>query len=532
LHKKKIGDLKRCKCNYVPHPDHSSESEWVQPETENHYLDVAEFQSTCNTGLVRKRYEERDYCGVKCPDIPSTSLIHEYNPFQTDVFMTFKRRDDNSRRGFKVRIYPTKQQQIQINKTLGCCRKIYNLMLEERIAVYKRLRDNRELLYNYDYTTEKQYKAVFPYLKEVDSTSLQASRDNLKNAYFRFLGSLKNGKKVGFPRFKSKKHDESYTTKNKFNTYKTTRYGSIDIDFEEKRLKLPKLKWVRYRAHNNFSRERTIKKAIVSRTKSGKYFVSLLLEYPKHPKKKKIIHDSKIVAFDMSARDFLVCNAYRLKNPRFYRAVEKTTRKLHKNLSRKQKGSKNREKARLKLARHYERNYNCKRDWTHKITRELVNNYDAIILEGLNIQGMQKFNSGLSKSVTLDFSWNQFTTYLKYKLEWAGKHYIEVDRFFPSSKKCSMCGQINNDLTLADRTWTCSACGKLHDRDKNASVNLKKEGMRILVDEKGIKINHHVYHAVDATVVASGEVVRLDWVYDTLIKRSSEKEEIDSYWSG
>lgn len=221
----------------------------------------------------------------------------------------------------------------------------------------------------------------------------------------------------------------------------------------------------------------------------------------------------------MSAKDFLVCNAYKLKNPRFYRSVEKKTRRLHHNHSRKQLGSKNREKARIILSKHYERIYNCKKDWTHKLTRKLADNYDAIILEDLNIQGMQHFNSGLSKTVTLDFSWNQFTTYLKYKLEWAGKHFIKVDRFFPSSKKCSVCGQINNDLTLSDRSWTCSNpdCGTFHDRDGNASVNVKRDGIRKL-KERGIIIYHHVYPAVGTTVVnVFGDSVSPDWVFDTVI---------------
>lgn len=448
------------------------------------------------------------------------------NNVEASAFIT-RRTDSNSRRGFKVRIYPTKQQQIQINKTFGCCRKIYNLMLAEREAVFDQLKDNKEALYSYDYTTEKQFKAEFPYLKEVDATALQASHDNLDNAYSRFFDGLEKGRKVGFPKFKAKKHDESYTTKQVSSIYNNKKYKNIVIDFEESFLKLPKLSWIKFRHRNRFSIERAIKKVTVSRTKSGKYFASLLLEYPANPENISYIYDNKIIAFDMSAKDFLVCNAYKLKNPRFYRSVEKKTRRLHKILSRKKKGSKNREKARLKLAKHYERIYNCKKDWTHKLTHRLADNYDAVILENLNIQGMQKFNSGLSKSVTLDFSWNQFTTYLKYKLEWAGKHYIEVGRFFPSSQRCSICGQITNDLKLSDRTWTCPICGTYHDRDENASVNLKEEGIQILKEEKSVVINHHIYPAVGTTVVvAFGEVVRPDWVYDTLIRLISEKKEI------
>ena len=384
-------------------------------------------------------------------------------------------------RAIKLRIYPNEAEQVQIKKTIGSSRLLYNLMLAERIDVYEQLKDDKETLYNYQYKTERQYKEEYPFLKEADSIALQASREHLENAYSHFFNGLKKGRKVGYPRFKSKKGKEIYTTKQVNN--------NIKIDFEIKKIKLPKLRWLNYRDNRVFSER--IKHATISRTKSNKYFVSLTLEAQEDIPLKQIIHEEDIIAFDMSAKEFLVNDAIRLRNPRFYRSEEKKTRKLHKNLTRKEKDSRNWEKARLKLAKHYEKICDRKKDWTHKLTRKLADNYDAVILEDLNIKGMQQFNSGLSKSVSLDFSWHQFKTYLEYKMAWLGKHFVLVDRFFASSKLCSHCGQKTNDLSLDERVWTCSFCGTFHKRDENASMNLKTEGVRILKKENHITIITH-----------------------------------------
>ncbi len=381
-------------------------------------------------------------------------------------------------KAIKLRIYPNEKQRIQISKTMGCSRFLYNQMLAERNEVYERLKDDKKELKNYKYKTEKRYKEEYPFLKEADSIALQSSREHLQDAFSNYFEGLKKGRKVSFPRFKSKKGKKSYTTKQT--------NGNIKINFERKKLKLPKLKWLKYRDDRVFSEK--IKHATVSKSKSNKYFVSLTLEAQKDIEPKRVLYEKDVIAFDMSARDFLVNDAFRLTNPRFYRSEEKRTKKHQKNLSRKKEGSKNREKARLTLAKHSDKISDRKKDWTHKLTRKLADNYDAIVLENLNVKGMQKFNSGLSKSVTLDFSWHQFKTYLKYKMEWLGKHFVLVDRFFPSSQICSNCGQKTNDLKLKDRVWTCSYCGTTHDRDENASKNLKAEGIRILQEERQVAI--------------------------------------------
>ena len=419
-------------------------------------------------------------------------------------------------RALNLRLYPNKTQRTQIHKTIGCSRFIYNQMLIERGEVYERFKNDMDALKKHTYKTEKQYKVRFPFLKEADSIALQASREHLFKAYQNYFNGLKKGRKVGFPKFKSKKGKETYTTKQT--------NGNIKIDFERKKLKLPKLGWLRFNDKRVFSE--SIKHATIKKTKSNKYFVSLTLEAQEDVKELQEVHEKDVTAFDMSANNFLVNDLVKMENPRFYRLEQKKTKKLNKELSRKKKGSKNREKARLKLARHYDTIYNRKKDWTHKLTRKLADTFDAIILENLNVKGMQKFNSGLSKSVSLDFSWYQFTTYLKYKMEWLGKHFVLVDRFFASSKLCSCCGWKNNNLTLKERVWTCLDCGTIHERDENASVNLRDEGIRILKEEKYITIIHDDKTTVGTTGShAFGDDVRPKEILQDLFGQFSRKKE-------
>lgn len=223
---------------------------------------------------------------------------------------------------------------------------------------------------------------------------------------------------------------------------------------------------------------------------------------------KQVLESNKIIGFDMSASKFLIAKDLELSNPRFYRKEEANLQRLHREVSRKKKGSNNRNRTRIKLARLYEKIDDRKKDWVHKITHLLSEHFDCVILEHLNVKGMQRFNSGLSKSVSLDFSWNQFVTVLKYKMEQKGKHLILIERFYPSSKLCSNCGYKNNCLTLKDREWTCPECNTHHDRDVNASMNIRGEGLRML-EEKRIAIIDNKKSAVGTTVSAFGEDVRL-----------------------
>ena len=405
-------------------------------------------------------------------------------------------------RAIKVRLYPNQEQEEILSKTFGCCRFIYNKMLEERKQVYEQLKDDKQAFYNYKYKTEPQYKQEHEFLKEVDSKALQSEWRHLKSAYDNFFRNIKKktkGKK-GFPKFKSKRSKQSYTTYNINSNCK--------IAFENKKIKLPKIKsWINYRDDRNFSED--IKHITVSKTKSGKYYASIIIEIHLDIEPKQKIHDDKIIGFDMSASKFLITKELELSNPRFYRNEELKLKKLHREVSRKKKGSNNRNKARLRLAKLYEKVNSRKKDWIHKVSHLLSEHFDCIILEDLNVKGMQKFNSGLSKSVSLDFSWNQFVNILKYKMEAKGKHLVVIDRYFPSSKLCSKCYFKNNELQLNDREWTCPTCNSEHNRDINASINIRNEGLRDLKKQQDITIISNTNVAVGTTVNAFGEDVRL-----------------------
>jgi len=382
---------------------------------------------------------------------------------------------------YKFRIYPNAMQEEILNKTFGCCRFLWNQMLNERNEVYQRLKDNKESLHSHEYKTEKEYKQEFPFLKEVDAKALQNVNRNLFQAFQNFFDGVKGKRpRVGYPSFKLEHGKQSYTTNNINN--------NIKIDFENKRIKLPKIDaWFKYRDDRTFNEK--IRKVTVSKTKSGKYFVSISLERESIIEPMQEIDESRVTALDMSFASFIVSENGRMDNPRFYRKNEQKLKRLHRQVSRKQKASINRNKARVKLARFYDRIGNARTDWQHKVSRELVNANDAIILENLNVEGMKRFNSGFAKTVTLDFSWSEFVRMVKYKAERSGKHAVLVDRFYPSSKTCSTCGFVKDDLTLSDRAWECPSCHAMHDRDINAAKNLKREGTRILLERMNVKID-------------------------------------------
>ncbi len=412
---------------------------------------------------------------------------------------------------YKFRIYPNQEQQAQLAKTFGCCRFLWNQILNERKGVYQKLKHDKEKLYTHKYKTEKEYKALFPFLKEVDSKALQSVTRNLNTAFQKFFDGLKNTRKIGYPNFKSQKNKQSYTTYNINN--------NIKIDFETKRIKLPKINtWIKYRNERIFTEP--IKQVTVSKTKSGKYFISLLVECDINISQKKVIKLSKIEAFDMSAPHFLISERIKLNNPRFYRNEENRLKRLHRRLSRKKKGSSNRKKSQLRLARKYDTITNRKNDWLHKLTTCFAQEYDAIILERLNIKGMQQFNKGISKSVTLDFSWAQFVSTLRHKIERNGRHLVLVERFFPSSKLCSHCGWKNLELQLSEREWICAKCSTVHERDVNASKNLLKEGLKILQTNNIIII---------PTVGTTGSYACGDGVRLSIRKQSSKKQESTAF---
>jgi putative transposase len=382
----------------------------------------------------------------------------------------------------KIRLYPNSQQRDQLDRTFGCCRFLWNQMLNEHQVKYQQ--------YKLDgikskYKTEAEYKKDFSFLREADSKALQNVSWNLQEAFSRFFRNCRDRKtkktklRVGLPHFKSRhKAHNSYTTDMINN--------NIKIDFVQRTLQLPKFKSpIKYSDPRVFNEK--IRSVTVSKTKSGRYYASIIIARENPITPMASIHEEKVVAFDMSMKDFLVTKDYKLSNPRFFRNTLHKIVKSHRKVSRSQKKSKNRAKACKHLAKVYEHYINQKNDWTHKITKKLADQYDAVILEDLNIKGMSRMNKGYAKNVTKDFSWGEFSTILSYKMQRKGKHLVKVGRFFPSSQLCSACGFQYKALMLDQREWTCPKCHVHHDRDINASQNLRKEGLRLL-SEMGITL--------------------------------------------
>lgn len=358
-------------------------------------------------------------------------------------------------KAYKFRLYPNKEQEILINKTFGCVRFIYNLMLSDKIKHYEL---TKERLNN----TPAQYKQEFEWLKEVDSLALANAQMNLQTAYNNFFSR----KDVGFPKFKSKKRSIlSYTTNNQ--------RGSVSLSEDNKHIKLPKLKQVRIKCHIQIGMNEVIKSVTISKTPSGKYYCSILVEYEKIIIQKK---SDKIVGLDFSMKELYYSSENKIANyPRYYRNSLEELAIEQRKLSRKKKGSNNRNKQRIKVAKIHEHIANQRKDFLHKKSRELVNEFDAITIEDLNMKEMsQRLNLG--KSVC-DNGWGMFTAFLKYKLEEEGKQLIRIDKWFPSSKTCSCCNNIKKDLQLSDRIYECDNCGLVIDRDYNASLNIKRVGM-------------------------------------------------------
>lgn len=345
-------------------------------------------------------------------------------------------------------------------KTFGCVRFVYNKMLAERKETYEKLKDDKAKLKEQKFPTPAKYKDEFPFLKEVDSLALANAQIHLQNAYKNFFEG-----RAGFPKFKSKKHKQSYTT-NMVN-------GNIKL--ADGYIKLPKLKWVKLKQHREIPVHHMIKSCTITKTKTGKYFISILTEYEHQPVPKEI---ENVVGLDFSMNTLYVDSEGKRANyPRFYRqALEKLAR-AQRVLSRRRKGSNRWHKQRLKVARLHEKIANQRKDFLHKTSRQLVNRYDAVVIEDLNMKGMsQALNFG--KSVH-DNGWGMFTTFLQYKLEEQGKKLIKIDKWFPSSKTCSCCGQVRESLSLSERTFRCE-CGFESDRDVNAAINIKHEGMKRL----------------------------------------------------
>jgi putative transposase len=341
-------------------------------------------------------------------------------------------------KAYKFGLKPNQEQRDLIERTFGSARFIYNILLADSKVHYETTGKSKRF-------TPAMYKKEFPWLKKVDSLALANAQMNMKKAFTNFFQ-----KRAQFPKFKSKKHPKS--------TYSTNSVNN-SIRIEENKVKLPKLGLVTFVNHRLIPQDHKIKSATISRTSTGKYYISILTEYQMEIVKKP---SDDMVGLDFSMKELYVSSEGEKSNfPRYYRAMEKKLARGQRKLSKRVKGSNNYHKQRLIVAKLHEKVANQRKDFLHKKSRELVSKCGTIAIEDLNMKGMsQALNFGKSVS---DNGWGMFTTFLEYKSKLEGKQVVKIDKWYPSSKTCSSCDS-----------------GYVVDRDINASINIKREGHSLL----------------------------------------------------
>lgn len=374
---------------------------------------------------------------------------------------------------FNFRIYPNQEQQVLLNKTFGCVRFTYNFLLAQAIEA-------KEQTGKIDINNPASLKEDFPFLKEVDSQSLANAEMDLKQA---FKNNKKNRKHFGIPKFKSKKR-----TKNSYRSCVTNN----NIRIINNDIKLPKIGLVKFDNHRQAPDDYILKSATVKKSSTNKYFVSLLYEYESDIKPIELTNSKQVLGLDFSMPQLYVDSNGDypiLGSNKMYKKYIKQLQKEQKKMSKryevsKSKGkdlldSKNYQKQKLKVAKIHEKIANCRKDFLHKETTAITKQYDFVVIEDLSMKGMAKALN-FSKSVS-DNSWGSFTILLSEKLENKGGKLVKIAKSYPSSKMCSTCGNVKTKLSLSERTYKCEGCDSVIDRDLNAALNIKKEGIRILL---------------------------------------------------
>ena len=360
------------------------------------------------------------------------------------------------RKAYKYRIYPNTEQKIFFAKCFGCVRFFYNKSLSDMNEIYKSTGKFKNI-------TPASYKEDYPFLKEVDSLALSNAQLNRNTAFKSFFNH-----KTGFPKYKSKRNDQSYTTNNQ---------GNVKFSNNNRYISIPKCSRIRIKMHRYF--EGIIKSITVSRTTDNKYYMSLLVEEETKPMEPT----NKMIGLDLGLKDLLVdSNGKKYKNHKYLSKSQNKLAKEQRKLSKMVKGSHNRNKQRIKIARLHKHIQNQRNDYLHKLSKKIVDENQVIVLEDLKVKDMEQ-NNKLARNIT-DASWSRLVSMLIYKANWYGRTIIKVPSTYPSSQLCSICGYKNSiTKSLNIRKWTCPECGTIHDRDINAAKNILSKGIEILTKD-------------------------------------------------
>ena len=361
------------------------------------------------------------------------------------------------RKAYKYRIHPNSEQKVFFAKCFGCVRFFYNKSLDDMNEIYKATGKFKNI-------TPASYKEDYPFLKEVDSFALCNAQLNRNTAFKSFFSH-----KTAFPKYKSKRNDQSYTTNNQ--------KGSVRLSDDHRYISIPKCPRIKIKIHRSF--EDTIKSITVSRTTDNKYYMSLLVEEENKPKKPT----DGMIGLDLGIKELIVdSNGKKYKNHKYLTKSQNKLTKEQRKLSKMVKGSNNRNKQRIKVARLHKHIQNQRNDYLHKLSKKIIDENQIICIEDLKVKDMMS-GSKLARNIS-DVSWSRFVSMLIYKADWYGRKVVKVPSTYPSSQLCSKCSY-KNSITkdLAIRKWTCPKCGSIHDRDINAAKNILSKGIETLTKD-------------------------------------------------